>query len=95
MGTNPFADDLPYAPVTVTVSTTGGNRCRYRAVAIPEMLYCCEVKNGVDKRVARFAVPFSVTLSANGSAVFIVTSAIFIAQYIGFDLSTSDVIVIT
>ena len=59
------------------------------------MLYCCEVKNGVDKRVARFAVPFSVTVSANGSAVFIVTSAIFIAQYIGFDLSTSDVIVIT
>jgi Na+/H+-dicarboxylate symporter len=63
-------------------------------VAIPEMLYCVEAKNNIDQRVARFAVPFSVTLSANGSAVFIASSAIFIAQYIGMDLSTSDVFII-
>ncbi|KAK7090285.1 hypothetical protein V1264_010100 [Littorina saxatilis] len=64
------------------------------AVAIPEMMYCCEVKNKIDKRVARFAVPFSVTLSANGSAIFIVSAAIFIAEYIGQDPSASDYIVI-
>ncbi|XP_076454161.1 excitatory amino acid transporter-like [Babylonia areolata] len=64
------------------------------AVAIPEMIYCCEVKNKIDKRVTRFVVPFSVTLSANGSAVFIVSSAIFISQYIGRDLSASDIIIV-
>lgn len=64
------------------------------AVAIPEMLHCVEVKNGVDKRVARFAIPFSVTLSANGSAVFIASAAIFIAQYINFDLSVSDIFIV-
>nr|KAG5698013.1 hypothetical protein BaRGS_005831 [Batillaria attramentaria] len=65
------------------------------AVALPEMLYCCEVKNGIDRRVARFAVPFSVTLSANGSAVFIVSAAIFIGQYIGYPLTAGDVVLIT
>nr|KAG5698014.1 hypothetical protein BaRGS_005832 [Batillaria attramentaria] len=64
------------------------------AVALPEMLYCCEVKNGIDRRVARFAVPFSVTLSANGSAVFIVSAAIFIGQYIGYPLTAGDIVII-
>lgn len=64
------------------------------AVALPEMLYCCEVKNKIDSRVTRFTVPFSVTLSANGSAVFIVSAAIFIAQYIGHPLAAGDVVVI-
>lgn len=64
------------------------------AVAIPEMLYCVEVKNKIDQRVARFAVPFSVTLSANGSAIFIASAAIFIAQYINLELSASDVFIV-
>lgn len=68
---------------------------RLSAVALPEMIHCCEVKNNIDPRVTRFAVPFSVTLSANGSAVFIVSAAIFIAQYIDVPLSASDVVVIT
>ncbi|XP_052785215.1 excitatory amino acid transporter 2-like isoform X2 [Mya arenaria] len=53
------------------------------AVAIPEMLYACEVKLSTDKRIARFVIPFSVTVSANGSAVFIACSCLFIANFSG------------
>ena len=50
-----------------------------RAVAIPDMIVSAN-KYGVDKRVSQFVIPFSVTLSANGSALFIVCSAIFLGQ---------------
>ncbi|XP_052782586.1 excitatory amino acid transporter-like [Mya arenaria] len=53
------------------------------AVAIPEMLYACEVKLSTDRRIARFVIPFSVTVSANGSAVFIACSCLFISNFSG------------
>ncbi|KAJ8313454.1 hypothetical protein KUTeg_008995 [Tegillarca granosa] len=50
------------------------------AVAIPEMLMSCEVKNNIDKRVSRFVIPFCVTLNADGSALYITSAAIFIGN---------------
>ncbi|XP_025079693.1 LOW QUALITY PROTEIN: excitatory amino acid transporter-like [Pomacea canaliculata] len=63
------------------------------AVAIPEMLESCE-KNKVDSRVARFVIPFCVTLNADGSALYITSAAIFIAQLTGVGVGVSDVIII-
>ncbi|PVD18321.1 hypothetical protein C0Q70_20870 [Pomacea canaliculata] len=65
----------------------------HRAVAIPEMLESCE-KNKVDSRVARFVIPFCVTLNADGSALYITSAAIFIAQLTGVGVGVSDVIII-
>lgn len=55
----------------------------FRAVAMPETLRACELGLNLDKRIVRFTVPFSVTLSANGSAVFIVCSCLFISNIAG------------
>ncbi|XP_064596701.1 excitatory amino acid transporter 2-like [Liolophura sinensis] len=64
------------------------------AVAIPEMITCCERYHGVDVRVSRFVVPFTVTLSANGSALFITASAIFIGQINHMEMNAGKVVII-
>lgn len=64
------------------------------AVAIPEMLNACEVKNKIDKRVSRFVIPFCVTLNADGSAFYISTAAVFIANITGTQLTAADLTVI-
>ena len=69
-------------------------RLSFRAVVIPEMLYACEEQNKIDKRVARFVIPFCVTLNADGSALYITSAAIFIAQFTGADIGASDIVVI-
>ena len=47
------------------------------------MLQACEERLRADRRVVRFVIPFSVTLSANGSATFIACSCLFIANFSG------------
>jgi Na+/H+-dicarboxylate symporter len=58
------------------------------------MLNACEVKNKIDKRVSRFVIPFCVTLNSDGSAFYISTAAVFIANLTGTHLSGADYIVI-
>lgn len=64
------------------------------AVAIPEMLMSCEVKNNIDKRVSRFVIPFCVTLNADGSALYITSAAIFIGNVSGVSINAGDIFVI-
>ncbi|XP_034316152.2 excitatory amino acid transporter [Magallana gigas] len=49
------------------------------AVAIPEMFEACD-NNHIDKRVSRFVIPFCATINADGSALFITASVMFIAS---------------
>ena len=65
----------------------------FRAVAMPDMIYALD-EHGVDNRVAQFAVPFSVTLSANGSGVFLVSAAMFLANCSGITLNAGQIIII-
>lgn len=86
---NPFAYLISMARVwMLTFAATS------TAVAIPEMLQACEHKNNIDKRVSRFVIPFCVTLNADGSALYISTAAIFIANITGTPLSTADYVII-
>ncbi|KAK7090118.1 excitatory amino acid transporter 1-like [Littorina saxatilis] len=75
-------------PVTIGFASTS------TAVAIPEMLDACEETNKIDNRVTRFVIPFCVTLNADGSALYITSAAIFIAQFTGADVGASEIIVI-
>ncbi|XP_033761093.1 excitatory amino acid transporter-like [Pecten maximus] len=65
------------------------------AVAIPEILSACESHQKVDRRVSRFVVPLSVTISANGSALFITSAAIFSGNITGISLNVGDIIIIS
>ncbi|XP_060600908.1 excitatory amino acid transporter-like [Ruditapes philippinarum] len=64
------------------------------AVAIPEMMAACEDKNKIDKRISRFVIPFSVTISCNGSALYISGATVFIANLTNTSLTIGDVLLI-
>lgn len=64
------------------------------AVAIPEMMSACEDRNKIDKRISRFVIPFSVTISCNGSALYIAGATVFIANLTGTLLTFADALLI-
>lgn len=65
------------------------------AVAIPEMLRACEADLKLDKRITRFVIPFSITLSANGSAIFISCSCLFLSSISGVPTTVGSVLIIS
>ncbi|XP_052784564.1 excitatory amino acid transporter-like isoform X2 [Mya arenaria] len=62
------------------------------AISIPEMIYSCEHLLKIDSRITRFVISFCVTLSANGSALFIACSCLFIWNLTGEVPTGGDVI---
>lgn len=60
------------------------------ACAMPEMYKICE-KNKIDKRVSSFTIPLSVTLNANGSALFICVASLFLAQIAQISLDAGQI----
>ena len=61
-----------------------------RAVAMPEMIVACEVTHNMDKGITRFIIPLAVTVSANGSAVFIACASLFCCNISGFPPTAAD-----
>ncbi|XP_052825491.1 excitatory amino acid transporter 1-like isoform X3 [Octopus bimaculoides] len=64
------------------------------SAAFPEMESSLVERNGADKRVIGVSLPLVVTLNAGGSALFIVTAALFLANYQGVDLNAGNMIVL-
>lgn len=63
-----------------------------RSVAMPEMIVACEVTHKMDKGITRFIIPLAVTVSANGSAVFIACAAIFACNISGYPPTAADIV---
>ncbi|MBL0725791.1 MAG: dicarboxylate/amino acid:cation symporter [Alphaproteobacteria bacterium] len=57
---------------------------------LPNTLELTEKKLGVSKEKAQLIIPIGATLNMNGGAVYIASSAIFIAQLFGIDLSVGQ-----
>ncbi|XP_052825495.1 excitatory amino acid transporter 1-like isoform X7 [Octopus bimaculoides] len=66
----------------------------FNSAAFPEMESSLVERNGADKRVIGVSLPLVVTLNAGGSALFIVTAALFLANYQGVDLNAGNMIVL-
>ncbi|XP_078329751.1 excitatory amino acid transporter-like isoform X2 [Crassostrea virginica] len=64
------------------------------ALAMPDLLHACEIVNKIDRRIARFVIPLCCTMNADGSALFITTAAMFIANITGYALTFGNVIII-
>jgi Na+/H+-dicarboxylate symporter len=75
-------------PMLLAFASTSG------AVCIHKSLDICENKIKIDSRIARFGIPFYTTLQADGSAIFIVMSCAFLANYSNRELSAGDFAVI-
>ncbi|XP_074035138.1 excitatory amino acid transporter 1 isoform X2 [Leptinotarsa decemlineata] len=50
------------------------------SATLPVTIRCLEENNGVDRRVARFALPIGSTINMDGTALYEAVAAIFIAQ---------------
>jgi Na+/H+-dicarboxylate symporter len=68
-------------PAITTAFTTNSS-----TVALPVSMECLE-KMGISRRICSLVTPLGVTFNKNGTAVFEVVSAVFIAQVYGIDLS--------
>ncbi|XP_069104481.1 excitatory amino acid transporter-like [Argopecten irradians] len=86
---NPYRYAFQFIKAWMIVFTT-----TLSAIAIPEILEACENNQKVDRRVSRFVVPLSVTISANGSAIFIAAAAIFSGNIAGISINVGGIIII-
>ena len=62
----------------------------------PSMPYMYEIADSysVDRRVSGFCIPIGVTLNADGSALFICTSVLFLAQMHGIVMDMAQMAVL-
>ncbi len=87
--TNPFKYYYFFLePMLLAFASTSG------AVCIHKSLDICENKVKMDSRIARFGIPFYTTLQADGSAIFIVMSCAFLANFSGVNLTAGDYAVV-
>ncbi|XP_071099647.1 excitatory amino acid transporter-like [Haliotis cracherodii] len=87
---NPYRRLITFGrPWMVTFATASS------AIAIPETLTILEGKdNKVDKRIARFVVPFAASINRDGSVVYISAACIFIGQLTGVDMDATKILLI-
>ncbi|GAB1608286.1 neutral amino acid transporter A-like [Argonauta hians] len=64
------------------------------SAAFPEMESTLVEKNNSDKKIIGVSLPLIVTLNAGGSALFIVTAAMFLASFQGVYINAGDIIVL-
>ncbi|KAM9349514.1 excitatory amino acid transporter 3-like [Symphorus nematophorus] len=67
------------------------------SATLPLTFQCCEVRLKLDKRVTRFMLPIATNLNMNGTALYEVVAAVFIAQlnHIPLDFSQLATLAVT
>lgn len=86
---NPIAHFKAMAPALVTAFSTSST-----AVTLPITMECVEKRAFVSNRVCSFVIPLASSLNLSGTALYICSSVIFIAQAYGLDLSFATLFVI-
>ncbi|XP_023933109.1 excitatory amino acid transporter 3 [Lingula anatina] len=61
------------------------------AAAMPFLFKCCEEECKIDNRVTKFVLPIAVTINRDGSVMFIMIAAMFIAQTYGMTIGAGEV----
>ncbi|MFN3153159.1 cation:dicarboxylate symporter family transporter [Bremerella sp.] len=64
------------------------------AATLPVTMECVEENNGVSNRSASFVLPLGATINMDGTALYEAVAVIFIAQTLGIDLSTADLVIV-
>ncbi|XP_059158552.1 neutral amino acid transporter A-like isoform X2 [Physella acuta] len=62
------------------------------SVAMPDMMTSAD-RSGINHKVSSFVIPLSVTLHADGSALYIASSVLFLAQSSGLGVEVGDVVI--
>jgi DAACS family dicarboxylate/amino acid:cation (Na+ or H+) symporter len=76
---------LPFFRSMTSVFATAASTCSSSAT-LPASIECATQQLGISKNLANFVLPLGCSLNMNGSAMFQVMSACFIAQAYGIEL---------
>ncbi|XP_054482026.1 excitatory amino acid transporter 3-like [Anoplopoma fimbria] len=64
------------------------------SATLPLTMRCCEEKNMIDRRITRFMLPIGTNVNMDGTALYEVIAAVFIAQLNSINLDLSQIITI-
>ncbi|XP_006822707.1 excitatory amino acid transporter 3-like [Saccoglossus kowalevskii] len=84
---NPFRFQFRCLKATITAMITKTN-----AAILPLIFRVCEVNNRINKTVSNYVVPLNVAFKTDGSALFIVSAAMWLAQSEGMSLNAGQVV---
>ncbi|KAM4547638.1 excitatory amino acid transporter 3-like [Odontesthes bonariensis] len=84
---NPYSVIEGVCPALVTALLISSS-----SATLPQTLQCCEDRLKVDKRITRFILPIVTNISMNGTALYEVVAAVFIAQLNNIKLTVSQMI---
>ncbi|XP_044044748.1 excitatory amino acid transporter 3-like isoform X2 [Siniperca chuatsi] len=65
------------------------------SATLPLTFQCCEERLKIDKRVTRFMLPIATNINMDGTALYEVIAAVFIAQFNHINLDMSQLITLT
>jgi Na+/H+-dicarboxylate symporter len=77
-----------FDPILLAFASTSSGVCIHRSIET------CEDKLKLNPIICRFSLPFYTALQADGSAMFITMSTIFLAYFNNYTLSFSDYVII-
>lgn len=86
---NPLKHIQAMVPALVTAFSTSST-----AVTLPITMECVEKRAFVSNRVCSFVIPLASSLNLSGTALYICSSVIFIAQAYGLELSFATLVLI-
>jgi Na+/H+-dicarboxylate symporter len=86
---NPFAYVLGMGQALLTAFSTASS-----SATLPITLECARTNNKVSDRTAGFVLPLGATINMDGTALYEAVAVIFIAQSLGVELDTGQMIVI-
>ncbi|XP_059209609.1 excitatory amino acid transporter 3-like [Centropristis striata] len=64
------------------------------SATLPLILQCCEERNRIDRRITRFMLPIGANVNMDGTALYAVMAAVFIAQLNDITLDLSQTLTI-
>ena len=88
-GRNPFAYTYNMLRALLTAMSTASS-----AATLPVTMECVEENNKVSNRSASFVLPLGATINMDGTALYEAVAVIFIAQTLGIDLDTGQLVII-
>uniref|UniRef100_A0A3B3RCZ1 Amino acid transporter n=1 Tax=Paramormyrops kingsleyae TaxID=1676925 RepID=A0A3B3RCZ1_9TELE len=87
---NPFPFILGMMQALLTALTVSSS-----SATLPVTLQCAERNNRIDRRVTRFMLPVGATINMDGTALYEVVAAIFVAQLHDYDLDVGRIVIIS
>ncbi|CAG5888887.1 unnamed protein product [Menidia menidia] len=84
---NPYGVLLRSTPVLLTAMLISSS-----SATLPHTLVCCENRLKIDKRITRFMLPIATSINMNGTSLYEVVAAVFIAQLNDIELEVSQII---